>query len=158
MFSYFKIKGVVPDMLLLLVVSLSVDKDDLDFFFVAACAGLFQDFYASAFPGTFMGAFLIAAYALHLTANSIVTYQTNWKYLGAFMVGAMAITFFWVWLYSMVTVTLGWWPQQISFGLLWRSFLPQLLYNSLLLYPVFNITRLLKSGLIKLFSRQQVIR
>ena len=158
LFGYFKIWNTVPNLLLLMVITLSLEKEDYDFFIVSAIAGLFLDLYSGSFPGTFMFGFLFTAYLLHLTAQSVVVYETNWKYLAGFLLGAMLASYLWAWGYSNFVFKLGWWPMYISGQDIRHIFLAQLLYNAVLAYPVFNATRRVKEWATKFFSRQQVIR
>jgi len=156
-FGYFKIAGAGPNILLLLLVTLSLEKEDYDFFFVSIICGLFLDFYSSLFVGSFLFGFLITAYCLHLAASALLAYEINWKYLLLFLVAAMLISQLWLWGYSALAFKLGWWPERVSINLIRRLFLPEFFYNAVLIYPVYILTRFIKKGLIRLFSRQQVI-
>lgn len=158
LFGYLKISSAAPNLLLLLVVSLSLEKEDYDFFFAALAAGLFLDFYSSAFPGSFAFGFLLAAYLVHLSAHSIVTYEINWKYLAGFLTAGMLLSYLWLWAYSAAVFRLGWWPERVTLATMGHEMLPEFFYNALLIYPLYISTRFVKRGLTRLFSRQQVIR
>lgn len=145
LFGHLPIYGQVPNLLLLLTIYFSLDKNSYDFFFIAFVSGLFLDSFSAGFFGGFTVSFLVLALLLHLLSGQLLVLELNWKTLALVVLGAFTLVNFCLWLYSWAAFKAGLAPNDFSIKVLVSNFLPGLFYNLLLLYPMYLISDRLRT-------------
>ncbi len=136
-FRSLPLAGQVPNLLFLFVLCFVLEKKDYDFFFVAFFTGLFLDLYATGFFGGWTLGLLLVVVALHGFANWLTVVGLNWKSLGFVLTAALLLLNLELWLYGLVISRFNWSGSYVPLNAYVRAFLPQLLYDGLLLYPVY---------------------
>jgi len=144
LFNYIRIFGQMPNLLFLLALCASLEKNDFDFYFIAFVGGLFLDFFSTGFFGGYTFSFLVVSLLAHFFADNVLVSGFNWKTLsGVLLVGFLVFSWVW-WLYSFVSVLLGLAPDFLSLKEFLLTLVPGIFYNLLLLYPIYilnNLTR-----------------
>ncbi|PIR96628.1 MAG: hypothetical protein COT92_00025 [Candidatus Doudnabacteria bacterium CG10_big_fil_rev_8_21_14_0_10_42_18] len=144
-FSYFKILGVGPNLFLLFVFFAATEKYSDDYLFLAFISGVFLDFFTGAFFGTFTLPILFSSFLLRIImSNWVLLFEVNWKNLIILMTAFFTSVYIFAWLVSLATFKFGWNFQQIGFGVFTWKFVVVIIYNLLLLYPVYLFVLLLK--------------
>lgn len=155
-FGQLKFFGATPDLLLLLIIFISADKNsDNDFLPVAFFSGLLMDVYSGLLVGSFTVPFLLAGLSLYLITEKVIVYEFSWKY--AVLLAALATfgTHVLMWGYGAAGKNLGWFPYAIGRQSAIRLFFPELAYNILLLYPVYQLTQWAKRLISKIEVRRR---
>jgi rod shape-determining protein MreD len=145
LFNNLQIYGQAPNLLLLLVINLAVDKDDLTFFFIAFAAGLFLDAFSANFFGGWTLSFLVLALMLNFLSSRLLVLELNWKSLSLLVCGSWVLVNFCLWLYGFICYKAGLTPGYTGLKIFYLNFLPGLAYNWLLIYPIYLLTNFLKS-------------
>jgi cell shape-determining protein MreD len=154
-FSNLQFFSGVPNLLLLFVIIFSLENESRDFLIVAALSGMILDFYSGAFIGSFTIGFLLLALAVQAVSNSFLALEINWKYLAGLTVGGWVLVYLFVWVYGYYTYKLGWNPAFIEFVTVRNKIIPEVVYNLLLLYPMFLLGSAVKR-FISLVTRRSV--
>ncbi|MCL5666628.1 MAG: hypothetical protein M1383_02560 [Patescibacteria group bacterium] len=152
-FSSFQIKGVMPNLLLLFMVLFSLDRgdsetrDNADFLVIAFLSGLFLDFSSTTFFGSFALAFLLISLVLRLSSRHLLVFEMNWKYYSAALAVSLAALSFFIWFYNLLCFRLGWAAYLLDGKVLRSGYLISLVYNLLLLYPMYLFAESVKRGI-----------
>ncbi len=147
LFGLLPIWGQIPNLLFLFVLCSALAKKEFDFLFVAFLCGLFLDFYSPAFFGGHTLALLLIALVTYLFSNYIFVIELNFKNL------ALATIFSWlglnliVWLWGLAALKFNLNPSYVSLKIFMSNFLPGLIYNLLLLYPMYLFYDFLRHSL-----------
>jgi rod shape-determining protein MreD len=136
-FSQFRLFGASPNLLLLFTLSLAVKQDNLDFYFIAFLAGIMLDVLTGAPLGSFATFFLVAGFVTHQLFANIIFYVFNLKHLPLLVVVSVGVMPLWLWAYSRVLLGLHIAIAPISLRGMELQLLPSLVYNILLMYPVY---------------------
>lgn len=155
LFNNLQINNQIPNLLLLLTLYFSLEKDSYDFFFIAFVSGLFLDFYSAGFFGGFTLAFLSLALLLHLLASNFVLLELNWKSLSLLLAASLVILNSLLWLYGLWVYKLNWAFGYTGLKTFASAFLPGLIYNWLLLYPMYLCYGLIKNLIENLTIRRR---
>lgn len=139
LFSYFKVFGAAPDLMLLFVVGCSLQHKAEDAFFVALIAGLFADFLNGLFIGSFTLSFLLLTMLFYLAIRQLVVFELSFKYLLGVVVFSLLFTSVLVWLFSSLGVHVGWSEVTVNATVLRRLFILELIYNLIFAYPVYAL-------------------
>ncbi len=155
---YLRIYGQVPNFLFLIAVIWSVDKTDDDFWFFALFAGLFMDFSAGAWVGTFAIPLLLVCLAIRLLVQNYLVLELSLKYLAIVLFPAQLLFYFGSVGYAFVFYKLGLaaYPPSASGWL--GSWVAGFLYNAALLYPMYIAAGYLKTFLGKYVVREYKVR
>jgi len=145
LFNNLQIGGQIPNLLLLLVLYFSLDKDSYDFFFLAFVSGIFLDFYSADAFGAFTLAFLLVAISARILSSRVVVLEANWKYLTLLLLGSLLCFDLVVWLYGLAAYSLGLSLGYVSIRAFTASLIPGFFYNWLLLYPMYMLYDFLKN-------------
>jgi cell shape-determining protein MreD len=156
-FSNLPVQHQVPNLLLLLTIFFSLEKNSYDFFFVAFLSGLFLDFFSFVFFGSFTLAFLILALSLHFLANHFVVLEINWKSLSLLLALSLLILNVVMWLYGIIALKFNWAPYYINFKTIFSALPIAYIYDWLLLYPVYLCYSSLKGLVANLTLRRRGI-
>lgn len=153
-FSLFKLQGVAPNLLLIMVILFALEKGDLDFFFIAVLSGFFLDFFSGAFFGGYSLGFLLLAFLLNLVVQNFAVFEMNWKFLtGALLASVLFLDFF-LWFYNLLILKSGLaTAAAVNFGLFQRQFLIQFFYNLLLLFPMLRLKNFVQALIQKITYR-----
>lgn len=156
-FSQLHLYGSVPNLMLLFVISMALINDNLDFIVVATFSGIIWDIYGSLPIGGFALGFVIAGLLAHLLFRKVFFYNFNWKHFPlAVICGVLALTL-WLWLYTQILAHF----HLALFGLDFRElvhFLTQtLIYNLILMYPVYGLTMAMTNWLNKLQKNRHIV-
>jgi rod shape-determining protein MreD len=139
-FSLFKLQGVAPNLLLIMVMLFALEKGGLDFFFIAVLSGFFLDFFSGAFFGGYSLGFLLLAFLLNLVVRNFAVFEMNWKFLTGTLLASVLFVDLFIWLYDLLIVKSGLTNTAfINFSLFKRQFLIQFFYNLLLLFPMLRL-------------------
>ena len=151
-FSYFPIRGALPNLLLIFIVVIALLKEELpEIYFVAFLSGLFLDFSTGVFFGSFTLAFLLLSFLFSLVLERILSFEVNWKYVIAFLVVALFFVNACIFSYNWAAYHIGWAQFDIEIKVIRDQFLPAVFYNLLLLYPVYVVASKLRD----FFASQQ---
>ncbi|MDR3642153.1 MAG: hypothetical protein P4L74_00820 [Candidatus Doudnabacteria bacterium] len=145
LFGNLPIRGQSPNLLLLLTVYFSVDKSSYDFYFIAFACGLFLDCFSASFFGGWTFGFLILALALHTLSSQLLVLELNWKSLALLVFGSFSLVSFCLWFYTWAALKAGAPGYGLGFNPSLADFVPALIYNLLLLYPMYFIYYRLKA-------------
>lgn len=150
LFNNLQIRGQMPNLLFLLALYFALEKKDFDFFFVSLVSGLFLDFYSGGFFGGFTLGLLAVSLGLHIFASSLFVFELNWKTLSLALFFSLGLFNFLLWLYGLLVYKFNWTNEYVTFKIFLAAFPPSLIYNLLLLYPMyfcFNFLRRVVDGL-----------
>lgn len=154
-FGQLPVWGQIPNLLLLLLINFSLDKKSFDFFFVALIAGLLVDFYSSTFFGGFTLGFLLVASFIYILANAFIFLEVNWKSLSILTFASLCVLYFTVWLYGFSVSKMGIQPTYIPFKYFLRNFPGMLIYNLILLFPMYLFSNWLKDFVNRLLMKSR---
>ena len=145
---YFKLFGVVPNLLLIFLLVAATESQSLDFFYIAILSGLFLDAWSGLMFGSFTFVFLFLGFLLHLLNNNLVLPESAWKKLLIIVFFGTIVSVYGIWLYN--RLALHW---------SWTSFLPEnvrpnqvtavVFYNLLACLPVYLFYNWMKGFVIK---------
>jgi len=155
-FPYFKIFGAVPNLLLVMVVIAGLDKESFDCFYIAFLGGLFLDFQTTAPFGSFTASFLVIAGALQLIVNNFLVFEITWKYAIAFLAGATVLSYAIFWGISHLAAHLGFIGISLNSPALKARLLQEIIYNTILLLPIYKLMDLIKYFLKLLQKRRHM--
>jgi rod shape-determining protein MreD len=155
---FIQIRGQAPNLIFLLVLVFALDKNSFDFLFLAFFGGLFLDFYSGAFLGSFTFSLLLSGFLVNLAVRQLLVPEVNLKYLSLIFLPVQAILFFGFYAYNWMVFKAGLGPYFLNWKELWPGFFAVLLYNLLLLYPIYILSGYIKQGLNKYFVREYKIR
>ncbi|SRR6266404_3075175 len=144
LFNNLQIRGQMPNLLFLLALYFSLDKKDFDFFFISLVSGLFLDFYSAGFFGAFAMAFLLVSLCVHIFVSNVLVFELNWKSLSLALAVALAMLDFLVWFFGLLAFKFSWTSQYSGFRIFLSAFPAGLLYNWLLLYPMYWFSNFLR--------------
>src|SRR6185369_10400535 len=131
--------------LFLLTLCYSLSKqDEEDYLFIAFFCGLFLDFFSTGFFGIFTLSFLIISLILQAAANRLLTFTPGWKVLSLALIFTFVFLDLLTWFFGLITFKLGWSPYYTGLKVFFQSLPAGLLYNLLLVYPIFLVAGFLK--------------
>lgn len=145
LFSELRFFSAVPNLLLLLVIGSSLQREDVDAFFIALVSGLFLDYYTGLFIGSFTAAFVISAVVLYGVLHSLVVFDVSIKYLISITIGMTIFVHVFIWALNAFSFRFGLSVASMDAGLLRGPLLGAILYNCLLAYPMYLASTWLKN-------------
>ena len=131
--------GQIPNLLFLFVLCSALGKKEYDFMFIALVSGILLDFFSPLFFGGFTFAFLSIALAVYLFSNFVFAIELSFRTLGISTVFAWVALNLIVWLWQLTSFKLGLSPYYVNFGVTAQGLLTGLVYNLLLLYPMYVV-------------------
>ncbi len=156
-FSHLKFFGVVPNLILVLLVVSALDRESLECFFIAVVGGIFLDFYSTSYFGSFSFAFLAVAGFLQILVNNFLVFDIDWKLgIAALVVSTVAVHLF-IYTFNLIVISLGIGMGQTPYLLDKTQIISELIYNLLLLLPIYKLLDAIKYFLKSLFSRRRSI-
>lgn len=155
-FRFWSLGGFVPDLLLLLTLSLALAFKDSDYLFVAFVGGVWTDILYGLPIGSFTLIYLLAGamsswiFGKWLFAGSGVKWQ---HFILTVMIATLA-SLLWIWLYTNLLYSIDFSAVALSGTQTLRSGLMTLLANVVFAYPVYVIVELMASYTLKFKSNQ----
>ncbi len=129
--------GVLPNLLLILLVTVSLSKAKPELsFFVAFIGGLILDFSSGIFFGSFTITFLCLALILELITKNFLVIDIDWKYQIIIFILVLILANLLLYGFSLLAFYLHWVKEKADFTPLKGTLLPFLAYNLLLFYPI----------------------
>ncbi len=145
----------VPDLFLLIVLASVWSFNNYDFIFIALLAGTWMEIFAGLPIGALSLGLITMGSLAYIVLNRWLFSEKPWQYfLGAVVIGTF-FTKLWLWLYLNFLNNMDLIGVNVGIALVWRSFLPTLLVNLLLIYPIFASMELLAKYL-QNFSRNKL--
>lgn len=154
-FSYFKIYGTTVNLLLILTVLTALQRDFKGCMFVAAVSGIFLDCYTGIFFGSFTFAFIILSFLLRVIAERTAMQDLNWKYVLIALTASLLFVDLFLWQYNVVMSKAALAHFTVDWRLARRHFIPELMYNALLLYPVYLVLNAAEIALLEYERRSK---
>ena len=145
LFNNLQFYGQAPNLLMLMIIFLALDKDDLSFFPVVFVAGLFMDAFSANFFGGWTLSFLILALLLNFLSSRLMVFELNWKSLTLLVCGAWFLLNFCLWVYGFFIFKANLMPDYTGIKIFYGNFLPGLIYNWLFIYPMYLFVNFLKT-------------
>lgn len=136
-FSLLPVFRQVPNLLLLAVIVFALEKENLDFFFVALLAGLFVDVSAGLFLGSYTFFFLILAFVLHLVIKYLIVDDLNWKQLAVIVVLVSYLNLAFIYFYNWLFLRWGVISAGLNKQILGWNALAYVGYNLVLFFPLY---------------------
>lgn len=149
-FGQIRLFGAMPDLLMLLVAFLALEVYEPEsvevsaLFFAALLSGLLRDFASGLYFGSLTFAYIILALAVREFFAKFMLYQSRLKYLLAMVAVAAIFMQGWQVLYSLAFWKLHLAESYLSWRILRARLLPALVYNLLLAYPMYWLSKRLK--------------
>jgi rod shape-determining protein MreD len=138
LFSLFKIHGVAPNLLLLVVILFALEKNNLDFLFVSLISGLFLDFHTGLFLGSFSFGLLILSFAINILARNLAIFEIKKRHIFLTLVVSILFLDAFLFGYNFFAFKLGQVKMlYVSLPSFKARFLAEVIYNSILIFPVF---------------------
>ncbi len=137
LFSYLKLFSVAPNLLLLFLIGVCLQRGSEDSFLVAFLSGLFLEFSIGILPGSYSLPFLILAALLYFVIYRLVVFELSWKYLLAVAIASTIFVELSAWLIGKVALHYSWTIAVVDFGILKRRIIFEIIYNTALIYPIF---------------------
>jgi len=137
LFGRLPIYGQVPNLLFLLVLYFALEKKDYDFFFIAFLSGIILDFFSAHFFGAFTFTLLFLSSFLHLLARNFIVVELDKKALVALLLGSWAVFRLLLGLLAVLALRMHLTSEAEGLKMYFNGFVWSLIYNLLLLYPVY---------------------
>ncbi len=131
------IAGVVPNLLLLAVISVSFDRENKDYLWFALVAGVFFDFFSTVPMGSFTIPFILVALMLRFFITNVAVYELSFKYILSLTVAAVLGYHGLFMAYYFIFSSMSGIPSLLSAKELLVKLPYQVAYNVVLLLPVY---------------------
>lgn len=99
-FSLFPILRGTPQLLLILILVIAVERKNLDFIFIAVVAGIFLDFLTSLAFGSYTLSFVFLGFCARYVFREYLITSNTWKHLPWIISVAIIIQYLWFWIYN----------------------------------------------------------
>ncbi len=142
--------GLVPNMLLLIIVSMALAFNNVDYMIVGFIGGVWLDTLYGLPIGSFSVPFIICGMASSLIFQRWLFTEVTWRH---FIIVTTLVTVAlnaWLWLYTNALHYIKWSPIAIDGKQLLRNAFLLLISNVLLAYPVYVIVELIAQSTIRL--------
>lgn len=152
-FSLFNIwgwHGFVPNLLLLLIISLSLAFNNTDYLVVGFIGGIWFDTLYGLPIGSFSIPFIACGLISSLVFQRWFFTDVTWKHFLFATVFATVGVNAWLWLYTNALFIVKWSPLAINGSQLLRNITFLLIANVLLAYPVYVIVELIAQSTMRL--------
>ena len=137
LFGNFRLAGVVPDLILLLVVVAAVELESRDFLFLSLAGGIWMDIFYGLPIGSFALGYALCGSLAYALFHSAAALEFNWKYFLSLVAGALILLYGWLWLYTNLLAAAHLSPLRVNLAQTARHFLFILIYNLILAFPVY---------------------
>lgn len=127
----------VPDLLLLFTLAVVWSFNNYDYIIFGLLGGTWLEVFAGLPVGSYsLGLILIGSIA-YIVVNRWLFSEKPWQFfLGSVILGTVIMKL-WLWLYVNLLANMEMISIALSINMVWRTLLPTLLVNLLLIYPVF---------------------
>ena len=136
-FSLFPILRGVPQLLLVLVLVVAVERKNFDFIFISVVAGIFLDLLTSLAFGSYILSFAFLGFSAKYIFREYLITSNTWKHLPWVISIAILIQHLWFWIYNSLLFRF----DQLALPLrLWDIILTSLgaiIYTAVLFFPVY---------------------
>jgi hypothetical protein len=130
---------VTPSFLLLVVLCLSMEYSNLDFFVFALAGGLWMDIYFGLPLGAFTGAYLIVGLSSFIIFQQAVLIERRLRYYFIFTLAAEIFLMIWLWLYTNILHGAHWSSVAISGNQLLRHSVILILIGLIVSFPIYAL-------------------
>lgn len=148
LFGVWGFRGLVPDLILLIVIALSLIFDDLDYLFVALVGGFWMDVVFSLPIGSFTIPFVLCGLASSKLLRKWLFSEIKWYHFVAVIIAATLFLKLWLWGYSNLLFFFQWHSFSLSGKQMARNLIFAIIANVALAYPVYVI--------IEMFARSRL--
>lgn len=155
LFSVWGWQGLVPNLLLLIIVSTALAFNNLDYLMFAFIGGIWFDTLYGLPLGSFAVPFIFIGLACSLAFQRWLFAEVAWwHFILATFLGTIALNA-WLWIYTNGLHAFDWSPIAIHSGQLLRTTLFMLVANVLLAYPVYVIVELIAQSTMR-FNKNKI--
>ncbi len=132
----------VPDLLLLFSLVVVWSLNNFDFLIFGILGGIWLEVFLGLPIGSLSLGLILVGSLAYLAINRWLFSEKPWQYfLGAVFLGTLLIRI-WLWLFTTFLFNMEFTNLVVGIDYVWRGFLPALLVNLLLIYPVFAIVEI----------------
>lgn len=142
--------GLVPNLLLLAIVSLALAFRNYDYLMVALIGGIWFDTLYGLPIGSFSIPFVLCGTASALIFQRWLFTEMTWIHFMIITIAATLLLNFWLWLYTNLLFFAKWSSLAIHGGQLARNLILIIIANVLLAYPVYVIVELIAHSTLRL--------
>jgi len=150
LFNVWAWHGLVPNLLLLAIVSVALAFHNHDYLVIALIGGIWFDTLYGLPIGSFSVPFVLCGAGSALIFRRWLFTEVTWQHFIVVTVAATVILNFWLWLYTNLLFMAEWSPLAIHGGQLLRNITLILIANVLLAYPVYVIVELIARSTLRL--------
>lgn len=138
--------GVLPNFILILLISLGLSKARPELsFFVAFFGGLVLDFSTGVLFGIFTITLLFLVFILKLITENFMIADISWKHQVFIFILMLILFNLFLYYLNFAAFYFHWVKQMIDFSILKMEFLPSIIYNLLLFYPFKRLVEAINS-------------
>ncbi len=135
--------GLVPNLLLLVIISIALAFNNLDYLFVGFLGGIWLDTLYGLPIGSFTFPFLICGLLSSLAFQKWLFTEVKGKHFILATLFGTIILNFWLWAYTGALYIVKWSPVAINGSQLLRNMVFLVLANILLAYPMYVIVEVI---------------
>lgn len=147
--------GLVPNLLLLIIVSVALAFNNMDYLVIGFVGGMWFDTLYGLPIGSFSIPFIVCGMLSSLAFQRWLFSEVTGKHFIITIALATLLLNGWLWLYTNSLFAVGWAPFGIAGGQLLRNMPWLLLSNVLLAYPVYVIVEVLAQSTTR-FKRNKI--
>jgi len=147
--------GFVPNVLLLVIISMALAFNNLDYLVVGLLGGIWLDTAYGLPIGSFAIPFIVCGMASSLAFQRWLFTEVTWKHFIIATILATIAVNFWIWVYTNGLFLVNWSPFAIDGKQLLRNGMLLLVANILLAYPVYVIVELIAQSSTR-FKRNKI--
>lgn len=148
LFGSWGFRGLVPDLILLIVIALSLVFDNLDYLFVALVGGFWMDVVFALPIGSFTLPFVLCGLASSQLLRKWLFSEVEWYHFAGVIIAATIFLKLWLWGYSNLLFIFQWHSFALSGPQILRNVIFAVIANVALAYPVYVI--------VEMFARSQL--
>lgn len=135
--------GFVPNLLLLVIISLALAFNRNDYLLVAFLGGFWFDILYGLPIGSFTIPFILIGVGSLLIFQRWLFTQVTWRHFIVTVAVATILLHFWLWLYTNILFAIHWGQLAISGRQLTRNTILVLIANVILAYPIYVVVELI---------------
>ncbi len=155
LFNIWAWHGLVPNLLLLAIVSLALAFRNYDYLAIALIGGIWFDTLYGLPIGSFAIPFVLCGFGSAVIFQRWLFTEVTWRHFIVVTVAATLLLNFWLWLYTNLLFMVKWSPIAIHGGQMLRNIALILIANILLAYPVYVIVELIAHSTLR-FKRNKI--
>ncbi len=150
LFSVWGWHGFVPNLLLLVIVSLALAFHNYDYLFFAFLGGVWFDILYGLPLGSFSIPFILIGAGSSAIFQRWLFTDVTWRHFILTIVVATIALNFWLWIYTNFLFSVHWSAIAISGQQIVRISIPQVIANVLLAYPIYAAVEFITQSTMRL--------